>query len=273
MDELLDTWMDLGPSVAPSRIADATRTQIRITHQRRAFWPAWRLATMNNAFRIAVVAAGIFAAALIGYRLLANPGVGPGPMATASPTTTPQATSTPAARPYDMNTGGTSPIVVSVMLPDGWGGNGWYVSKNNAALGLYPVENVYGDPCHWSGSLPDPPVGPTVDELADALARQPTRRATATDVTLDGFSGKLVRMSVPADIHFSECDDGLFGSWSEAGSDTPSRYHQGPGQLDDIYIIDVDGTRVVLDAGYFPDTNPSTRAELDDIIASIDVQP
>ena len=39
------------------------------------------------------------------------------------------------------------------------------------ALGWWDVDNVFTDPCHWQDSLADPPVGPTVDDLATAFVR------------------------------------------------------------------------------------------------------
>jgi len=271
MDEQLDSWMDQGPTVAPSRIAEATRAEIRITHQRRASWPAWRLAPMNNALRIAVVAAGILAAALIGYRLLTNPSVGPQPSPTVVPTSQTTASVDPAA--YAISIPEVSPIQIDLTLPAGWSRGGWNVAKNDAFLGVWPVENVYADPCLWDGTLLDPPVGPTVEDLASALAEQPQRDATSTDVTMDGYAGTLVTMSVPADINLSNCDGGMFASWSEAGSDSPSRFAQRPGQIDVIYILDVEGTRVVIDGSYLPSTSATDVAEFEEIIASIDIQP
>ena len=80
MDELLDTWMDLGPTVAPSRIAEATRDEIRITHQRRVtWWPARRFPIMNNTkVRFGLAAAAVIVIALLGIRFLPNNVAGPG---------------------------------------------------------------------------------------------------------------------------------------------------------------------------------------------------
>jgi hypothetical protein len=43
----------------------------------------------------------------------------------------------------------------------------------------------------------------------------------------------------------------------------------GNGQHNTVYIIDVDGTRQVIDTMYLPGTSTADRAELDEIIASI----
>ncbi len=75
-----------------------------------------------------------------------------------------------------------------------------------------------------------------------------------SDVELDGFAGKLVTMSVPDDMEedsngFADCDDGQFRtSNNPAGNNV--RNQQGPGQRDDVYILDVDGTRLELDVAY-----------------------
>ena len=73
MDELLDTWIDQGPTVAPSRIAEATRVLIRTTNQRRAtWWPVRRPMTMNSTLRYVVAAAVVTLAALVGFTFLNN---------------------------------------------------------------------------------------------------------------------------------------------------------------------------------------------------------
>jgi len=192
-------------------------------------------------------------------------------------TSIPAATATQSVSPppnaYSLTIPEISPIEIALTLPEGWSRQSWVVVKNAAHLGLFPVANVYSDPCLWSGALLDPPVGPTVKDLATALVNQRMREASETDITLDGYSGKLVRMTVPEDINFSDCDEGQFASWSEAGSDAPSRYAHGPGEMDDVYIISVGGTRVVIDVAHMPSTTAVEVAELADMVASLDVQP
>ena len=46
---------------------------------------------------------------------------------------------------------------------------------------------------------------------------------------------------------------------------------QGPNQHHQLWILDVDGTRLVIGATYFPDTSPQDRADLDEILASIQI--
>jgi hypothetical protein len=164
-------------------------------------------------------------------------------------------------------------------VPDGWhNGNGWALYRAPEApdgeapivLSFWDVGRVYAHPCQWRGTLYDP--GPSVAELADALAVVPLRNATQPEVvTLDGRPGEYLEWSVPPDIDFADCDvDGVeakFESWSGRGGG--DRYQQGPGQLDRLWIIDVDGHRVVIDASDKPFATDAQREELLDIVRSI----
>ena len=134
------------------------------------------------------------------------------------------------------------------------------------AIQFWDVGEVYGQPCQWQGTLFDP--GPSVEDLADP----PLRRATGLrDVTLDGYSGRYMWWSVPADMDFTECDmdgpDHYFESW--AGFVNGDRYQQGAGQVDQLWILDVDGRRLVIDAFDMPSATDAERRELRDVIASI----
>jgi hypothetical protein len=223
---------------------------------------------------VAAVASIVIAAALVGCgpNLAGETESISPPTATAIPTVTPETTQTVAPDKWVITIPEISPVQLTLTLPAGWNRNPSVVGKTADHLALFPVANVYTDPCHWSGALLDPPVGPSVEDLATALVSQPMRDATVTDITLDGYSGKLVRMSVPADIRFSDCDDGLFGIWTEAGSDDPSRYAHGPGELEDVYVINVGGTRVVISVAHMPFTPVVEVAELQSMVDSITIQ-
>jgi hypothetical protein len=138
------------------------------------------------------------------------------------------------------------------------------------------VDNVYTGGCHWRGTALDPPVGPTVDDLATALRAQAGPGAPApAAVTVGGHPGKRVELSIPKGLDVTTCDsDGdfaIFGRWYEGPSGTTgaSPWTYGNGQHNTVYIIDVDGTRQVIDTMYLPGTSAADRAELDQIVASI----
>jgi hypothetical protein len=72
----------------------------------------------------------------------------------------------------------------------------------------------------------------------------------------------MIEMTVPSDIDFADCDRGEFRSWL-------GRYHQGPGQVDQVYILDVEGQRVVIYTNYMPGTSETERAEREAIVESM----
>ena len=121
---------------------------------------------------------------------------------------------------------------------------------------------MYGDPCQWSTTVPETPAT-TPDEIAAALAAQASRDATApVDVTVGGYAGKSITLHVPMsfevpdatrDEEFADCDQSAFVSYGLEGNETGyERNHQGPGQVDELWILDVDGAIVILDAMYGP---------------------
>jgi hypothetical protein len=173
----------------------------------------------------------------------------------------------------------------TVTVPTGWfelAGNHFvikYPSVDGPVLGLsvWDVGTVFRDPCHWQGQGFDP--GPGVGELVTALVAQRMRNATRpTDVTLAGYSGRYLEWSVPADMksstwtNFDDCDADTGGSrdfqgW--LGNGMGNRYEQVPGQVDQLWVLDVDGQRLVVDATYSPDTTPADRNQLQQVVSSL----
>jgi hypothetical protein len=177
---------------------------------------------------------------------------------------------------------------VLITVPDGWSiSGGLFVhslvgTERQIAVSFWNVVDVYATGCQWLS----PPMihpGPTVDQLAAVLAARPLRNAKApVAVSLGGYSGKFLEWSVPADINFSACDkdpnDGVryFESWTGDGltsSDKTDRYQQEPGQVDRLWILDVQGRRLVIDAAYWPGSTDQDRADLQRVVNSIVFQP
>ena len=146
-------------------------------------------------------------------------------------------------------------------------------------LGTSLAGNVYTGGCQWHGTALDPPVGPTVDDLATALAAHGGPGAVGpTDVTIGGHPGKKVELSMPADVDIATCDrqDGypVFGRWTlpdAPSAAAPVTY--GNSQRNTVYIVDVDGTRQVIYTMYLPGTSAANLAELEQILASIRFEP
>ena len=73
--------------------------------------------------------------------------------------------------------------------------------------------------------------------------------------------GGFVEPIEPSDGHHN------FVSW--LGNGTGERYQQVPGQVDRLWVLDVNGQRLVVDATYSPDTTQADRDQLGQIVESL----
>jgi hypothetical protein len=171
-------------------------------------------------------------------------------------------------------------IRVTFTVPDGWAGLRGYgaialaaeqtSSPAGASMSFGRGSWLHSNPCLTAEQLaanaqPDVAVGPGVDEFASAIADHP--RLDATDpvpVTLGGFSGKYVDVQLPTDL--KACPTSYF-PWE------PGIYAQGPGHRWHLWILDVDGVRVVVQATDYAGTSAEHRAELDSIVQSVQIEP
>jgi hypothetical protein len=179
--------------------------------------------------------------------------------------------------------------IYTVVVPAGWFALGTDLvdkypetGKRRPVLGLsvWDVGQVPRDPCHWQGKGLDP--GPSVETLVAALVAEKMRNATSpTDVTLAGYEGKYFEWSVPADMmsstwtDFDGCDlssDGVdrdFVSWFANDPTHDERYEEVPGQVDRLWVLAVNGQRLVVDATYSPDTTQADRAALSRVVDTL----
>jgi hypothetical protein len=128
-----------------------------------------------------------------------------------------------------------------------------------------------------------PPVGPSVDDLAAALAHLAPFRVTSPpeDVTIHGYRGTYMELTVPdmpvAHEGFTECLDDNLKSWSSPNLGPPGDDafygYTGPGYREEFWILDVEGTRVMIEAGRSPGSPPEALAELHAILDSIRIEP
>jgi hypothetical protein len=281
-DQLLDAWMDLGPTAAPDRVADAARLEARTTHQTALpLWRPPRFLIENTMVRFGLAAAAVVFAALLGYSLLIAPNVG-GPSLlpwdrTNEPSgaAIPPVSQLPAAGPIDPGRWAVRdpfPVRVTFEVPEGW------VTCNSVGSteqGVCPedgfgrgvafviVENVLADPCDVTSAL-DPAVGPSVDDLVAAISGMAGYEASpATDVTVSGYQGKELQITAPLD---AGCD---LRNWSTGGN----RWNgAGPGEVNRMRILDVDGQRVMVATGISPDAvSPAEAAEVEAILNSVEI--
>ena len=86
-------------------------------------------------------------------------------------------------------------------------------------------------------------------------------------MTVGGYPGKMLTLQVPEDAVFTDCDGGEFRTLIEVGTDGV-HFHQGPGQIDEVWVVDVEGTLVFFDAGYFADTPAEDVEEMRAMVES-----
>ena len=253
-----------------------------------------------GAAAVAVVA--IVGAQLLGP---GDPGVGTSPSTSpsAEPSATPQPSEAaqPSSRagipdgPYVI-TNTDAPLRVTVdVAAAGWSALEGLDAMTKADDGLDPPDStgvallawswpagtefhVYQDPCQWLTSVPDT-AATTPDEIAAAFAGQASTEATASvDVTIGGYAGQHVMVQVPMSYEisgeatreeeFADCDESSFNFYGVETSDggtEPWRNAQGPGQIDDLWILDVDGAIVIIDGAH----GPAVPAELVDEVRTL----
>lgn len=94
LTSIVRSWLDKGVNALPDRVLDAVLDQVPTIPQRRAWWPARRLPTLNTYARLAVAAAAVVLAAVVGIGLYGN-SVGRQPVPTTLPTASPPPESNP----------------------------------------------------------------------------------------------------------------------------------------------------------------------------------
>jgi hypothetical protein len=138
------------------------------------------------------------------------------------------------------------------------------VSNDDGLVELVVFDKVYADPCHLDRGLLNPPPGPSVDDLAKALASMPSLVATTpTDVVVAGYHGKELTLTSPTSI--AACS-----VWQLPLGATNTMV---PGERDRYWILDVSGQRLVLDAHEVPGESAADKAAVQAILDSIRIAP
>jgi len=149
-----------------------------------------------------------------------------------------------------------------------WVSNSSYTSGGFIGFSRWLPNPVFSDACHWSDGYYPGPVD-TVDGLVAALSEQ---RGWAdvvgpSDISIDGYVGKALQRTAPADI--SDCNLASdYGPRLGSGGGTyPAFYswegalHE-PGSIETLWVLDIDGTVVVVRAMLFPsDATVTVAAE------------
>lgn len=237
---------------------------------------------MSNAHKGGIAAVVVVPAAIIAIALASCQVGSSGPTATPTVTMTAEPTATPAPRlngqepldagRYQVNAGLSTDVTVAV--PSGWSAGGdWVVigprgndEPDGMAIRFYTIPNLAANPlAHSEGNL-DPPVGPTVDDMVQAIVAHPAWTATEpTDVTIDGHAGQLVAITIPMDAVLP-ADDTFYLYAEPSGGGI---WGWAPGQTFDWYIVDVDGQRLIIDSFHYPGTSEEDLAVQRTVVESV----
>ena len=132
-------------------------------------------------------------------------------------------------------------------------------------------EKVYADPCHYNKGLMSPLPGPTADDLAVALARMPGVDATTpTDVTIGGFKGKQLTLTAPASFSGCTLAPGGYRVWELPLGATND---MNPGDRDQVWILDVNGQRLVIQARESQGETAQAKAAAQAVLDSLRFAP
>jgi hypothetical protein len=275
---IVRSWLDEGVTALPDRVLDTVLDQVPAAHQRRLSWPARRFSLMNNtAVRLGLVAAALIVLAFVGLRFLPRAGsVGQPPAPTARPTLIPLLNGQPSLPAGRFRVDTSLPMKVSVAVPNGWRAtDNWVVlgpkgnqAPDGMAVRFYIVANLYKNPMSPDAGVLAPAVGPSVDDLVNAMVHHPDWTSTGpTAVMIGGYPGQVVHITLPAGTSnatpFYLSVDATGGqAWGWVA-----------GQIFDIYVIDVGGKRLVIDAFHYGGTSAADLAAQQAILSSVQVTP
>jgi hypothetical protein len=292
-DRVLAEWLEDDAFVAPATPVEAAVDFAR-AHPRRRDWlaPLRRDAMTTRATTglrpavILVAVAALLVLAIGGAVVMSSgPDVNPTPITTdgPTPTATPSPTATPVAvRPMPAS-GALDPgqytievphstVTVSLTIADGWTSGGWYIMNPpqfTKHIAFWTVGNVNSDVCDWSGTLPDPPIGPTVDHLLTALdAQENTDMSGPVDVVVGGYAGKRIEMRVAAEFT-PLCDNQEnLVMWVDPSGERGRELDLFATQPDTVWVLDVDSHRVVMTTGF--DSGAVEETEISGVLDTIE---
>ena len=261
---------------------------------------------MNTQVRIAIAAAAVVVVVVVVLNFLPKSGGVGTPVVTPSPTVTPSASVTASPTPASSSTAAPSPssglgvldgaqtrlvtgtylaadpflLRATFTVPQGW--EGWLAGPyaiflDNMPQGLGVINfsiftDVYANPCNNKLGLLNPLPGPTVDDLANALAKLPSLTATKpTAVTVGGYQGKQLTLTAPAS--FSGCtlsSDGAYRVWElPLGATNDMR----PKERDQVWILNVGGQRLVIDTPEPVGETAGDQVQVQSVLNSIHLAP
>jgi hypothetical protein len=190
---------------------------------------------------------------------------------------------------------GPTPVRLSVKLPDGWerASEGMYVKPSGTAevglsISAWSIAHVNEFPCRWADrrysdeDVIDTAIG-QAQALSDWWGQDPNLAPffsnstlaplaiRARPATIAGHDAMYVSVLIPSVFDFSQCDAGQLILWETA--DGHVRYGLGPDEQHRLWVLDVDGHPIVIDASSPLSPPPADEAELQAVTDSVAIEP
>jgi len=178
---------------------------------------------------------------------------------------------------YDVAPSTWNAVGFTVTMPEGWDtqfgpGTARKHADEEREMNFYfvIVDAIYSDPCKGEGELIE--VGPSVDDLANALLDQPfTVASEPIDVTLGGLPARQMELTVPDDLAAEDCRGGEnLQVWYSETADKYLLFGDGKAT---VYIFDVNGERQVFYTQQGSESTAADLSELQAIVESIKIDP
>jgi hypothetical protein len=151
------------------------------------------------------------------------------------------------------------------------------------SIGAWRIQHVNTFPCRWATPIFSDPLYPaTAEGLADALSswwgQDPNSAFYSNSLmapiaskprlaTIAGRPAWYVEVLIPSDFDLSQCDGGQLVLWETADGVVRSALR--PTEHNRLWVVDVHGEQIVIDASSPLTPTPADAAELQAIVDSI----
>jgi hypothetical protein len=155
--------------------------------------------------------------------------------------------------------------------------DGNFISKgdpwdaNGVTFATWLISHVYADSCQWEGTLAE---ATSPAALVTALSTQTGHQTSGpTPLTLAGTQATRFDFSLAGDFDVSACDSEFVRLWPDAGPNENFGLPIYPGQTTTSYVLDFDGSTMVVVAIRNEDSPATDAAELEAIVESLVFEP
>ena len=263
-------WLQDGVTSFPEDALDRVLDQVPAIRQERAGLAGLGNRPMQTPSKLALAAAAAVVLAVVGLNLVPRTNTGIGVPVSPSPSDSPSPLPSIETERITMRALG-SPVTFSVDKPTSWSVfsdtpddpafatiHGGATPPTGMSVYFFAPTTTYQDPCN---EVPvDPPLGPTVDDLVQALRAIPN--ITTTEPVASTFGDLPATYLEMTSDETLPCSPSLFYIWD-------GNYTQGAGQVVRTWVLEVNGSRIVASALRYPGADDFALAQQQIVLNSI----